>query len=93
MNYVNTYINKHLGMIIAIPAIALSLLLAGSVHAQTSTTTTGDTIGTTTTPGTPNTGAGGYAAVNELVLAGAAIAAGAGLVYLYRSNNPEQERV
>ncbi len=39
---------------------------------------------TTTTPGSPNTGAGGDAATTLFTLAAAALIAGAGMTYLYR---------
>jgi hypothetical protein len=90
-----SYINRHLGLLIAIPAIALSLLLVNSANAQTTTdttstttTTTGDTTGAT--PGAPNTGAGGNAAMNELILLASAGIAVGGIVYLYRSSKEEQ---
>lgn len=86
MEHVNTYINKHLALIIVVPAIALSLLLAGTTHAQDASTTNSVTS-STTLPGSPSTGSGGYAAVNSMILALSALAAAGGMVYLYRSQS------
>jgi hypothetical protein len=61
-----------------IPMVALVLLLgAGAAHAQT---TTGST-----TPTTPNTGAGGNASENALMLTGTGVVALLGGAYLLRS--------
>lgn len=54
-----------------------SLLMAGAVSAQT-------TPEATTTPGVPDTGAGGTAATNVLLLGAAAAVALAGGAYLTR---------
>ncbi len=54
--------------------LALFLLVAAPAYGQT----------TTTTPGTPNTGMGGEAAVNVLLLATSALVAIAGAGYLVR---------
>lgn len=54
------------------------LLLAGSAAAQTTTEAT------TTSPGTPNTGSGGSATANMIVLTGSAALAMAGLYALSR---------
>lgn len=56
---------------------ALALLLAAGAPAYGQTTTT-------TTPGTPNTGMGGEAAVNVLLLGSSALLAIAGAGYLMR---------
>lgn len=64
-----------------IHAAALTVLfLAGSAAAQTSSSSPA----TTASPGTPNTGSGGNAAVNILVLTGSAAVALSGLAYLAR---------
>ncbi len=64
-------------------AAALAFLLtAGTANAQTSTSST-------TTVGTPNTGAGGNAAANLIILGSTAAIALAGLTYLSRRNLPE----
>lgn len=69
-----------------IPMLALALMLsAGAVHAQTSTYPSGTTLGASTTPGVPNTGAGGSAPTNLLTLAGSAAVVGAGAAFLLRT--------
>lgn len=81
-------------------ALMVTALGVGSANAQmttststsTSTTTNGTTdstggaiyTNTTVTPGLPNTGAGGDAAMNVAAILAAAVAAGAGAVYLRR---------
>jgi hypothetical protein len=72
-------LKKHL----LIAATAIILLTTGAVaSAQTSTTT--DTSGAVTTPGTPNTGAGGDAVTNWLILATTGIVVIGGVAYLMR---------
>jgi hypothetical protein len=74
--------------IIGTAALA-TLLLAGSVAAQSTTSSSTDTGtgGTTaTTPGTPNTGAGGNVAENMMILTGSALAAVAGAALLRKRN-------
>ncbi|MGE5540687.1 MAG: hypothetical protein ACM3TU_00150 [Bacillota bacterium] len=71
-----------------IPVLTLALLLGGSAaQAQTSSTTdtTAGTYTASTTPGTPNTGAGGNAAENVIMLVGTGALALAGATYLLRS--------
>lgn len=75
-----------------VPALALVLALgAGAAHAQTTSTSTGTTTGTyptgttSATPGTPNTGAGGNAADNALMLVSTGAVALLGATYLLRS--------
>lgn len=75
--------------------IASALTMGSTAFAQTastsattgaSTTTTTNTTGTSaTTPTAPNTGAGGNAADNYLVLGASALVAAAGAAYLARS--------
>jgi len=73
-------IKKHI--VIALSAILL--LTGGAIaSAQTSTTTT-DTSGTVTTPGTPNTGAGGDSTMNWLILGATGLAVLGGVGYLAR---------
>ncbi len=79
-----------------IGTMALALMVsAGVAGAQTTTdTVTTDTAGgavsTTTTglPGTPNTGVGGDAAENMLLLGSSALAAIAGAAYLLSRRSP-----
>jgi len=77
-------IKKIAGIAVLVPA----LLMASPALAQTTTKSTstdmwtGATTGTTTTPGVPNTGAGGDAAVTLLILASAALLVIAGAAYL-----------
>jgi hypothetical protein len=67
-----------------LPVLALAMTMgAGSAHAQTTASTT--TTTTTTIPGTPNTGAGGDAAVNYAILAATGLVAVAGVAYLNRA--------
>jgi hypothetical protein len=66
--------------IITTGALAM-LLIAGPAFAQTSTSSTTDDL---TTPGTPNTGSGGNAAANVLLLTGSAAVALGGLAMLSR---------
>ncbi len=56
------------------------LLLAGSAGAQTSTPATS----TDEMPGTPNTGSGGHAAANMILLTGSAAVGLGGAAYLLR---------
>ena len=64
-----------------ITTAALTLfIVAGSAAAQTTTTATG----TNDTPGTPNTGSGGSAPANILMLTGSAAVALAGIATLMR---------
>jgi ABC-type transport system substrate-binding protein len=56
----------------------------GTGSTDTSGTGTGGT-GTTVTPGTPNTGAGGDATTNALILVASALAVALGGMYLARS--------
>lgn len=68
-----------------IPMVALALLVStGAAQAQT-TTDTSVTTDTTVTPGTPNTGAGGAAAENLLILTSTGALALLGATYLLRS--------
>jgi len=71
---------------LAAAASAWATLGVASVFAQ-STTTLGTT--TTTTPGVPNTGAGGDAMINILLLGVAAVVMVAGIVYLARVRKAE----
>lgn len=78
--------------LVALLIFAAALTGGSFAHAQigatTTTTTTTSTNGTgtvnATTPGTPNTGAGGSAAANEIAVGIAAIVVGAGAIYLAR---------
>ena len=67
----------HLKKTIAALAVVGSLLTTGVAFAQTTTTT-----GSSTTPGTPNTGAGGTATANWVVLGATGLVALAGIGYL-----------
>jgi len=80
-------IKKHI--IIALAAIVL--MTTGAVaSAQTSTTTIGaTTTGSVTTPGVPNTGMGGDATTNWLILATSGIVVLAGIGYI--ATRPRKE--
>lgn len=70
---------KTAAKIMSVP-LTWAVLGASAALAQTSTTT----MGTTTTPGVPNTGAGGDLLTNVLLLGISAAAVVAGIVYLVR---------
>lgn len=72
------------GKIISSAALATILLAGGAGIAMAQTTTTTGTTGTTGTVGVPNTGAGGDAAVNILLLGTSALIAIGGGSYLAR---------
>ncbi len=61
---------------------ALPLIALGAAGIASAQTTTGTTTGTST-PGVPNTGAGGDLAITLALLVAAIIVAGAGAMYLY----------
>jgi hypothetical protein len=69
---------------LAVTLAALAVLATGSLaSAQTTTpTTTPPTESTTTTPGVPNTGSGGDAALNWLLLGVSGAAVLGGVAYL-----------
>ena len=73
--------------IISIASLTLLLAAGHMAYAQTGTTTPSPTPGavTPTTPGVPNTGAGGNAGLNLLLLSSSALLAAAGAGYLYRN--------
>jgi hypothetical protein len=67
---------------IVIALAAILLLTSGAV--ASAQTTTGSVVSTTSTPGTPNTGAGGDAATNWAILAVTGIVVIGGVAYLLR---------
>lgn len=76
-NYTLTTCNTHMSLRNMVSAAALAVLLsAGAASAQTTTSTT--------TPGTPNTGVGGSATTNAIVLGSTAAIALLGAAYIAR---------
>lgn len=81
-------------------ALAAIMLLTGGAIASAQTTTdangniidaNGNVVSTTTTPGVPNTGAGGDAATNWAILAVTGIIVLAGVGYLARAPRSQSD--
>jgi len=74
----------HAKKIVSAFVLALALLSGGVAYAQTDASST-----ITTTPGVPNTGAGGDTTTNLAVLGASALIAIAGGAYLLRKGAPQ----